>query len=487
MCIEHLELGMPLSEVEYVAEESQFVCRRSESIFSVVEKCLDNGLGSCLVVEDDRTLIGRISLEDIRQAILDGRAVANPTLDHHILAATSSSQALLRNDASDDDVLRAVIDKQGHLAAIDVDRSMQPISVSRPNLSRDEFRSVLDAFLSSWISSKGPYVKKFERSFSRFVGTGHGIAVTNGTVALHLALLALDIGPGDEVIVPDFTFAATINAVIYCGATPVIVDVDRDTWCMTLKTVAPACTSRTKAIIPVHLYGRPAEIGPIVEFARARGIAVVEDCAEAPGSRYGGRMVGQFGDVSCFSFYANKIVATGEGGMCLTSRDDLATSIRRLRDHGMTPDRAYWHECVGYNYRLTNLQAAIGHAQLGRIGDTLRRNRRIERLYQQALTDVPEVEFAPLLSDEYEPIVWLACVRVPAERRHQILTVARLANVEMRPFFHPLSSLPPYARFSRHCPNSIELSATGINLPTSPGVDDKVIDRVVDVFQSVLR
>ena len=167
------------------------------------------------------------------------------------------------------------------------------------------------------------------RNSARFIGASHGIAVSNGTVALHLALVALNVGPGDEVIVPDLTFAATINAVLYCGATPVIVDVDRRTWCMSLATVEQACTPRTKAIIPVHLYGRPAEIGPIAEFAQARGIAVVEDCAEAHGARYDGRPVGQFGDVNCFSFYANKIVTTGEGGMCLTNSPELADVAAR--------------------------------------------------------------------------------------------------------------------------------------------------------------
>jgi perosamine synthetase len=477
---------MPLSEVEEVAHDSPFVCRRAESLLSVMEKCLDNGLGSCLVVEDNQQLIGRISLDDIRGAIADGTAAAHPTLDHHLRAARSTAEAVSRNDAVADDVLRAIVDSRGHLTGVSIDRSMQPIQVSRPDLSREEFRALLDAFVSSWISSKGPYVDKFEGTFRDFVGAGHGIAVTNGTVALHLALVALGIGPGDEVIVPDLTFAATINAVLYCGATPVLVDVDPQTWCMTVETMAPACTSRTRAVIPVHLYGRPAEIGPIVEFARPRGIAVVEDCAEAPGARYDGRMVGRFGDVACFSFYANKIVTTGEGGMCLTDDSRLARSIRQLRDHGMTPGRSYWHERVGYNYRLTNLQAAIGHAQLARIDGTLKRNRRIEALYRDTLAGLPEITFAPTMPAEYEPVVWLACARVPADRRDRILEAARRASIEMRPFFHPLSQLPPYVRFGRPFVNSAELAKTGLNLPTSRDVDEQVVARVAQVFDSVL-
>ncbi len=474
---------MSLPELETVTD-SPYVCRRSDNILSVIEKCLDNGLGSCLIVEDSDRLVGRVCLDDIRRAILDGTAISDPTLDRHLRHLDAGES--LRNDTTEDDVLRAIIDHRGQLTDISVDRSMQPLQVSRPDLSSQEFRSILDAFISSWISSKGPYVDKFEREFSGFIGVDHGVAVTNGTVALHLALIALGIGPGDEVIVPDLTFAATINAVLYCGAKPVIVDVDRDTWCMTVKTMAPAVTSRTKAVIPVHLYGRPAEIGPIVEYAHARSIAVVEDCAEAPGARYDGRMVGQFGDVSCFSFYANKIVTTGEGGMCLTNSDALSKSIRRLRDHGMSPDRSYWHERVGYNYRLTNLQAAIGQAQLWRIDGTLERNRQIEALYRETMADIPGIEFAPLMSNVYDPVVWLACVKAPSARRDEIMEKARCANIETRPFFHPLSSLPPYASFGRHCPNSIELAGTGMNLPTSRDVDGRAVARIADVFRSVL-
>lgn len=460
----------------------EFICNSSESLFAAIEKCLDNGLGTCLVVEGEHRLVGRISLDDIGRAVLDG-ALLNPSLDKHM--ATYAHQ--LHNDPSvDKEVLCPVLDSQGKLTGVTIDRSTQLVQVARPDMTHHEFRSVLEAFISSWISSKGPYVEKFESEFRAFVGTGHGIAVSNGTVALHLALVALEVGPGDEVIVPDLTFAATINAVLYCGATPVIVDIDRETWCMSLEGVQRACTPRTKAIIPVHLYGRPAEIGPIAAFASERGIAVIEDCAEAHGARYGGRPVGQFGDVGCFSFYANKIVTTGEGGMCMTNLTSLAQSLRLLRDHGITPNRSYWHERVGFNYRITNLQAAIGHSQLWRIDGTLARNRRIAELYHAALRDIPGVRLPPPMAAVCEPVVWLACVQVPADKRGAVISAALEARLEMRPFFHSLSSLPPYEKYARVCPNSAELSATGINLPTSRSVDEQVVERVARVFRDVL-
>ncbi len=459
--------------------EEDFVCDAAESPLAAIEKCLDNGVGACLVV-DGRRYLGRVSLDELGRAALAGSILA-PTLGQHLRELGRH-----RSNVSPTDILQPDLDPAGNLIGITIDRAAQRVQIARPDMSRYEFRAVLDAFLSSWISSKGPYVEKFEEGFARFVGAGHGIAVSNGTVALHLALVALGIGPGDEVIVPDLTFAATINAVIYCGATPVIADVDDRTWCLSLATVEAACTPRTKAIIPVHLYGRPAEMGPICAFAARRGIAVVEDCAEAPGARYAGRPVGQFGDISCFSFYANKIVTTGEGGMCVTSSPELAAELRMLRDHGMSPERAYWHDRIGFNYRLTNIQAAIGNAQLDRASEALQRNRELADAYRVALQGIPGVRFPPDMDDLCTPVVWLTSVTVPAERRDALVIAALRANIETRPFFHSLSTLPPYQPYARHCPNSLRLSAIGVTLPTSRAVDSGAIDRVAEVFRNVL-
>jgi perosamine synthetase len=474
------EPAAPLTKDEQaLAEAEDFVCDASESPLAAIEKCFDNGVGACLVV-DGRRYLGRVSLDELGRAGLSGALLA-PTLGQHLRELGRH-----RSNVSPTDILQPDLDPAGNLIGITIDRSAQRLQIARPDMSHREFRAVLDAFLSSWISSKGPYVERFEEGFARFTGARHGIAVSNGTVALHLALVALGIGPGDEVIVPDLTFAATINAVLYCGATPVIVDVDRGTWCMSLAAVEEACTAKTKAILPVHLYGRPAEIGPIAAFCANHRLSLIEDCAEAHGARYAGRPVGQFGDISCFSFYANKIVTTGEGGMCLTGSAELARALRVLRDHGITPNRSYWHERVGYNYRITNLQAAIGHSQIWRIEETLARNRRIAEMYRQKLDGIRGVRFPPPLDPIYQPVVWLACVTVPADKRNDLLIAALEANIEMRPFFHSLSSLPLYQTFGRACPNSRELAATGINLPTSHAIDAQVVDRVAKVFRDVL-
>jgi perosamine synthetase len=257
-------------------------------------------------------------------------------------------------------------------------------------------------------------------------------------------------------------------------------------WGLSLEGVAHTITARSKAIIPVHLYGRPAEIGPLTEFARARGLHIVEDCAEAPGARYAGRPVGQFGDVGCFSFFANKLITTGEGGICVTDSDELAAHMRELRDHGMAPGRRYWHERVGYNYRMTNLQAAIGVAQLGRFEELFQRNQRLEQLYREQLGDLPGVMFPGPLPNHIEPAVWLVSLQVPVEKREGLLEAACRSGIEARPFFYTLSEMPPYRQYGRDCPVSRALSETGINLPTSSTVDGHVIQKLKAAFREAL-
>jgi perosamine synthetase len=471
-------------------DSEPFTCKRSDNVFAAIEKCLDNGLGACFIVGEDRSLVGRVTLDDIRSGILDGHVLDDTSLERYIDRGNGNGAkngGPPRNEpAIGEGPLTPVVDYRGCLIDVAVDRTKQFVQVAKPNLSHHEFRTMLDAFISSWISSKGPYVGQLETEFAAYIGARHGAAVTNGTVALHLALLALGIGENDDVIVPDLTFAATINVVLACGATPIIADIDPHTWTLTREQVERVMTPRTRAIIPVHLYGRPAEMEPIVELARERGCFVVEDCAEAHGARYAGRTVGQFGDVSCFSFYANKIVTTGEGGICVTSSPQLNDAIRQLRDHGVTPGTSYWHERVGYNYRMTNLQAAIGCSQLWRIDEALERNQRIQSMYRNRLADIRGVTFPPTLPSIYEPVVWLACVLVPAEARARLIEQARRADIEMRPFFYPLSALPAYERYARPCPNSAALSRTGINLPTSSAVDEKVADKIRGIFLEAL-
>jgi perosamine synthetase len=263
------------------------------------------------------------------------------------------------------------------------------IPVAEPLLDGNELAYVSDCITSGWVSSIGDYIPRLERDFACFCGVKHAIAASNGTTALHLALAVLGIGPGMEVIVPTLTFIATANVVHYTGATPIFADSDPRTGNLDPADVARKITPATRAIIPVHLYGHPADMDAISALARAHNLAVIEDAAEAHGAEYKGRRVGALGQLAAFSFYGNKIITTGEGGMITTDDDALAAQARSLRDHGMSPTRRYWHPVIGYNYRLTNLQAALGVAQMERIVEFIARKRAIAALYQQYLADLP--------------------------------------------------------------------------------------------------
>ncbi len=259
------------------------------------------------------------------------------------------------------------------------------IPIMEPWIDHQEIDLVMDCLKSGWISSQGKYIAEFEKAFSGFCGTRFGVATSNGTTALHLALLTLGIGPGDEVIVPALSFIATANVVVYTGARPVFADVDEKTWTINPSLLRSLITDRTKAIIPVHLYGHPADMGPIMKLAEEYHLWVIEDAAEAHGAEYKGKKVGSLGHMGCFSFYGNKIISTGEGGMIVTDNPEWVEKARILRDHGMSKERKYWHPVVGYNFRMTNIQAAIGLGQMTKLERLIEIKREIADRYTQGL------------------------------------------------------------------------------------------------------
>jgi perosamine synthetase len=347
--------------------------------------------------------------------------------------------------------------------------TMRRIPVAAPALVGREKEYVLDCLDSTWISSSGSYIERFEQAFAAFCGVRHAMTCTNGTVALHLALLALGVGPGDEVIVPTLTYVATANAVRYCGATPVFVDAEIDSWNMDPGAAARAVTGRTKAIVVVHLYGHPTDMDPIIDLARDHGLAVVEDAAEAHGAKYKGRTVGAIGDIATFSFYGNKIITTGEGGMVVTDDDDLAQTVRLLKGQGQDPNRRYWFPVVGFNYRMTNVAAAIGLAQLERIDWHIARRREVAGWYREALADLPDVTLSPELHWARNAF-WISCALLgegAGISRDDVMESMDAQGIETRPFFYPLHTLPPYTQKGGEFPVAESLAARGINLPSS--------------------
>jgi perosamine synthetase len=353
------------------------------------------------------------------------------------------------------------------------------IPVFAPWLSDTVRRYVLDCVDSGWISSLGEYVGRFEREFARFCEAGHGVATSNGTTALHLALATLGLGPGDEVLVPDLTFVATANAVRYTGATPVLVDVDPATWAIDPADLARRVSPRTRAIVPVHLYGHPADMDPILDLARSRGLAVVEDAAEAHGARYKGRRVGSLGHLATFSFYGNKIVTTGEGGMVVTSDPTLAERAAFLRDHAMDPRRRYYHPEIGFNYRMTNIQAAIGCAQLEQAEAILDRRKVLAATYEAELAGLPGL-VRPPAAPWAENVYWMYSVLVEpgfGRDRDAVREGLRARGVDSRPFFVPLHEQPPY-REAAAFPVATALARTGLNLPSGTGLTSAEIATV---------
>jgi perosamine synthetase len=336
--------------------------------------------------------------------------------------------------------------------------------------------------MSTWISSRGEYINKFESSFSSYSDCKYGIAVSNGTNALHLALVALGIGIGDEVIVPDLTFAATINAVLNANATPVIVDIERDSWCIDPTEIERAITPKTKAIIPVHLYGQPCDMHSIMRIAKTHNLRVIEDCAEAHGATFSGRKVGSFGDIGCFSFYGNKIITTGEGGMCTTNTHELDDKMRILRDHGMSRTKKYWHDVVGFNYRMTNLQAAIGLAQFERI-DAIHENRKSYEDSYKKILDKNKYQFQKKLKLR-KKVTWLVSVTLKGLDRDKCIKKMKENGIDARPFFVTLSQMDIYKKYCNvQTLHAKEVSEIGINLPTYENLKD--IEKVKKIMSQI--
>jgi perosamine synthetase len=360
------------------------------------------------------------------------------------------------------------------------------LPVAAPDLDGNEEKYVVDAVRSSWISSGGPYLTRFEDEFAELCDTRHAIAVSNGTAALHLALLALDLGPGDEVIVPSLTYIASVNAIKYVGATPVFVDVDPITWCLDVEAVAAAMTHRTRAVVAVHLYGQPADMDGLRAMCTPRGIRIVEDAAEAPMASYHGRPTGGLGDIGTFSFYGNKLFTSGEGGAITLNDHSMASNIRLLRGQGMDPNRRYWFSVVGYNYRLTNVAAALLCAQLERRLDFMKRRSEIYAQYTERLAGIPGITVqANVFGATRSP--WLYSILVDEESfgisRDDLMTRLAATGIETRPFFPPIHRLPPYEGSRVTGVNlavTERLAAQGLNLPTFVGLGPDSVDLICD-------
>ena len=371
---------------------------------------------------------------------------------------------------------------------------MMRVPIAEPLLGQKEIEYVGAAIRSGWVSGRGPYVEQFESKFSEWLGVQHAVATSSGTSALHLALASLGIEEGDEVIIPAFSMAAIAFAVTYTRAKPVLADAEVSSWNVDPGEIKKKITTKTKGIVVMHTYGHPADIDPIIETAHRHGIYVVEDAAEALGAEYKGKKAGTLADVGCFSFFANKLITTGEGGMLVTKDEGVASRAKLLRDMAFTkePSQKFVHSRVGYNYRVTNVQAAIGLAQLERIEDFITIRRRNAQTYRALLSDTRGLTLPPELGWARN-VFWMYSVLVDEDEyglsRDDLMRTLGNYDIETRPFFTPIHRQPAYSELNRGVayPVSERLSATGLNLPSGNTLTEGQVEYVTERIRSLSK
>ncbi|MEW5984345.1 MAG: aminotransferase class I/II-fold pyridoxal phosphate-dependent enzyme [Acidobacteriota bacterium] len=459
-----------------------------------LERLDRTGLGFVLVVDDQGVLRGTLTDGDVRRALLRGASLKSPVDEvmHRDCITLPVDAPSERISATIRGLIHFVplVNARGQPVDYATRGRHRRVPVLEPLLDGNEAAYVQECIESGWVSSQGRFVREFERMIAAFHGVEHALAVANGTVALHLALVSLGIGPGDEVIVPDLTFAATASAVVHCGATPVFVDVEPDTWTIGARAIERALTDRTRAVVPVHLYGHPCDMDEILELAGRFDLVVVEDAAEAFGARVRGRLVGSLGDAACHSFFGNKTLTTGEGGAVLFRDRAPYERAQMLRDHGMSRERRYWHLEPGFNYRLTNLQAAVGVAQLERVETILGYKSRVALRYDRQLSRVDGISLPPR-AEWAAPSYWLYTIRLTEAAglsRDALADRLVLNGIETRPAFSPLHAMPAFARYGGdEFPVSELISQTGLSLPSAVTLQEEDVDEIAARVTSVLQ
>ena len=462
------------------------------SIREVLEAINRGVLGVAFLVDPiSEKFRGLVSDGDIRRALLSGLGLASP-----VSKIERPETVVATTDMSPDEIADMFSEPVRIVPILDVDQKVSDIAlfdkrayfpVTEPHFGERELQYVSECVLTGWVSSAGKFVRVFEKQFSEYCETKFAISCSNGTSALHLSLLAAGIGSGDEVIVPSFTFIATANAVSFTGAKPVFVDSEQDTWNIDTGLIEQSITERTKGIIAVHLYGHPANMDPILRIAEKYDLVVIEDAAEAHGATYKGRKVGSIGHLGVFSFYGNKIITTGEGGMVITNNAEFAQKMRILRDHGMDSKRRYWHPVLGYNYRLTNIQAALGVAQMERIEAILAKKRLIAETYTKNLKHIRGIT-VPNEASWAKNVFWLYSILIDERlfgiSRDKLMVELEKKGIETRPVFLPIHSQPIYQN-DQKLQVAERLSSQGLSLPSSVNLHINDIVGICKALKSI--
>ncbi len=366
------------------------------------------------------------------------------------------------------------------------------IPVNQPLLNGREKELLAECINSGWISSDGPFVCKFEQLFSSYIGVDYGIAVCNGTAALETALFAAGIGKGDEVILPSFTIISCVLAILRLGAIPVLVDAESDTWNMDVTQIESKITRKTKGIMPVHIYGHPVDMDPVMQIAKKHNLIVIEDAAEVHGAEYKNRKCGSIGDIAAFSFFANKIITTGEGGMVITRNKKMSERAKSYRNLCFKPERRFYHTELGNNYRITNLQAAIGVAQMGRIDEFIKIKRRLGQYYKKRFSSIKGIK-TQVEKSWAKTVYWMYCIELAdclGINADEMITALKQRGIEARPFFIGMHQQPVLQNLGlfkgQNYPVTEKISAQGLYLPSGLALKETQIDEVVSAVEAII-
>jgi perosamine synthetase len=442
-----------------------------------------NQTGTVFVTKKKK-ILGIVTDGDIRRHL-----IKNKSLDIQINSLMNRNFVSINSFENSDNIFKItekfkhkirvfpVINKNKELVDFIFDNKIHKIPIYKPYLEGNEKRYLLNCITNNWVSSGGNFVLNFEKKFSQIHSSKNALAVTSGTTAIHLALVSLGVGKGDEVIIPNLTFAAVINAVLYTGAKPIIVDIDKHKWTIDCDEIQKNISKKTKAIIPVHIFGNPCEMKKIMQIAKKNKIFVIEDCAEAIGTKYRDKRVGTIGDCGIFSFFGNKTITTGEGGMIIFKNPKVYSIAKKLRDHGMSKEKKYYHELIGYNYRMTNMQAAIGVAQLEKFNEIIKKKVQIANIYKKYLFRKKTVKFQ---IDEKKSLnsFWAVAILIKKEDFTFSSCEEQLNNmgIEIRNFFYPLNQQKIYKKYAiKKKYVTDNMVKKGILLPTFPSLSESNI------------
>ena len=473
------------------------LCLEYDNTLKDALNCINiNGEGIVLV-QRNRVFFGTLTDGDIRRAFLKG-ANGDDKLGLYcnanaIRLPVFSSDSVIQKCLNDNKInMIPLLNDEGIIVDFATKSRFHRFPVMEPSLYGREKEYVNDCLDTNWISSQGAYVERFESNLSEICDATSCVSSSSGTTALHLALEALGIGDGDEVIVPNLTFGASVNSILHAGATPVLVDVSETDWNICPQKILDVIGSNTKAIMPVHLYGNPCQMDTIMNIASEHNLLVIEDCAEALGAKISGQPVGSFGDAASFSFFANKVVTCGEGGAVIFKESLIGEKAKILRDHGMSPNKKYWHETVGYNYRMTNIQAAIGCAQLELLEDFTAKREKIWSKYENEL--LPSGYFRQqelrIGSVRCNWLFTLSLIPKLSQYRDQLIDELRLVGIETRPMFYPMSEMPAFETNTKKASNlnaSVNLSMGGISFPSSLSLKNEEITLISKKTLNIIK